>query len=103
MNDVTFAQIIPWLISGISMAVAVLAFLRNGKKDLSSTIETDTEFKVKVNSKLDQICATTNDIKTDIKAIQQEQRQHAEDIAVIKRDLETAFMRIDELRNMINI
>ena len=102
MNDISFAQVVPWLISGISMAVAVLAFLRNGKKDFSTSIESDTEFKVKVNSKLDQICATSNDIKTDIKAIQQEQRDHAEKIAVIKRDLETAFMRIDELRDAVN-
>ena len=102
MSDITFAQVIPWLISGASLAVAVLAFLRNRQKDNTITVEADTEFKVKVNSKLDQICTTTNDIKTDIKAIQIKQQQHEKDIAIIKRDLETAFMRIDELRDMIN-
>lgn len=97
-----FTQVIPWIISGASLAVAVLAFLRNKKKDEVGDIASDSEFKVKVNMKLDQICNTTTDIKTDIKSIQQKQNEHSEQIAVLKRDLETAFMRIDELRDMIN-
>ena len=96
-----FTTIVPWIISGASLAVAVLAFLRNKKKDDVGDIEANQEFRVKVNMKLDQICTTTTDIKTDIKSIQQKQSEHSEQIAVLKRDLETAFMRIDELRDSI--
>lgn len=96
-----FTTIVPWLISGASLAVAVLAFLRNKKKDEVGVVEANQEFRVKVNMKLDQICNTTTDIKTDIKSIQQKQSEHSEAIVVLKRDLETAFMRIDELRDSI--
>ena len=99
-----FREIIPWLISGGSFAVALFALLRNKRKDAEGDIEANQEFRVKVNMKLDQICNTTTDIKTDIKSIQQKQNEHSEQIAVLKRDLETAFMRIDELReNLRNI
>jgi chromosome segregation ATPase len=52
--------------------------------------------------KLDQVCATTNETRSDIKAMDQKLVEHSEKIAVITRDLETAFMRIDELRDQIN-
>ena len=75
--------------------------MRNRKKDQVNDISSDSEFKAKVNMKLDQICNTTTDIKADIKYIQQKQNEHSAEIAVMKENIKTAFMRIDELRSSV--
>ncbi len=99
---------IPWIISGLSLILAFTIFLRGKDRDERNDTKGDElekaemrEQLVKVNLKLDQICATTNDIKTDIKAMNQELQEHSKSIAVLQRDLETAFIRIDELREII--
>lgn len=57
---------------------------------------------LKVNMKLDTVCSTTNDIKTDVKAVQMQSQQMQTDVAVVQRDLKTAFTRIDELKARID-
>lgn len=100
---------IPWIISGLSLILATAIFMRNKDRDTRKDTKIDEaeraetrEQLVKVNLKLDQICATTNDIKTDIKAMNKELQEHSKSIAILQRDLETAFIRIDELREKIN-
>lgn len=103
MNDeISLSQLIPWLISGIAMICTVLSFLRNGKKDTVNDVVESTEFKTRINTKLDQICATTSDIQSDIKAVQKTQNEQGAKILLIERDLNTCFARVDELRDMIN-
>ena len=53
---------------------------------------------IKCNMKLDQLCATTNAIQTDIKAMQSRMNDVEKTIGIMQRDLQTAFMRIDELK-----
>ena len=53
---------------------------------------------LKVNMKLDQVCTTTSEIRTDIKTIQNRQLEHTEQITVLQERINTAFLRIDELR-----
>lgn len=105
MNPVS---IISLIFSGVMLVVSVVTFIvanaRNYKgdtKEHEAELNTLREGIFKANMKLDQVCATTNDIKTDIKSMNKTLNEHGEQIAVIKRDLETAFMRIDELRNEI--
>lgn len=99
------ATVISLIFSGVMLLVSlvnlIVAQVRNTKKD---AVENDQELSslregiIKANMKLDQVCATTNDIKTDIKAMDKKLVEHSEKIAVLTRDLETAFLRIDELR-----
>lgn len=103
------ATIIGLIFSGVMLLVSLanlaIARLRDTKKD---TAEDERELAslregiFKANMKLDQVCATTNETRSDIKAMDQKLVEHGEKIAVITRDLETAFMRIDELRDQIN-
>lgn len=100
--------IISLAFSGVMMIIGVTTFIitqaRAGKKDTAEQIEEKATLKegiFKANMKLDQLCATTTETRTDIKSMTAILNEHGESIAVIKRDLETAFMRIDELRKHI--
>lgn len=69
---------------------------RHDKTD-SETEEIKTSL-IKCNMKLDQLCATTNAIQTDIKAMQSRMNDVERTVSVMQRDLQTAFIRIDELK-----
>lgn len=105
MNTVS---IISLCFSGVMMIVGVTTFIitqvRAGKKHTAEDVQETATLRegiFKANMKLDQLCATTNETRTDIKSMTQILNEHGESIAVIKHDLETAFMRIDELRVQI--
>lgn len=101
-------SIVSLIFSGIMMLVGVTTFIitqyRSAKKDTVQSQQEQASVRegvFKANLKLDQLCATVNDIKTDIKSMDAKLADHSQAIAVLKRDLETAFMRIDELRDMM--
>lgn len=93
----------------MAMLIAALSFLRTGNRDMKHDILEDDarldgikESLLKANMKLDQVCATTNETRTDIKALNKDLANLEKEVVVLKRDLKTAFTRIDELRDMIN-
>lgn len=103
MNAVS---IISLSFSGVMLLVSLINFFIARKDGIKKNTEEDErelsslrEGIFKANMKLDQVCATTNETRSDIKAMDQKLVEHGEKIAVLTRDLETAFMRIDELRN----
>ena len=98
-------EMIPWAISGISMVVCVLTYLRNGKAaEIKERTENDARLEglrealLKANIKLDQVCAVTNETRSDIKALNSSIVEMDKRLSVVENDLKTAFMRIDELR-----
>lgn len=102
-------NLIPWSISAIAMLIAALSFLRTGNRDRKHDILEDDakldgikESLLKANMKLDQVCATTNETRTDIKALNKDLAALEKEVVVLKRDLETAFVRIDELRDKLS-
>ena len=102
MNAVS---IISLSFSGVMLIVSMINFFIARKQDTKKEATEDErelatlrEGIFKANMKLDQVCATTNETRSDIKAMDQKLVEHGEKIAVLTRDLETAFQRIDELR-----
>ena len=102
-------NLIPWSISIIALIITIVTFIINRKKDLkteqkdeSSQFEGIREGLIKANIKLDQVCAVTNETRTDIKALNKDIVELDKRISVIERDVKTAFMRIDELRDRID-
>lgn len=87
-------QLIPWTISGISLLFVILTYSRNGRKENDSVKES----LLKANMKLDQVCATTNETRTDIKSMNKEMADMGNRISVVERDLKTAFNMIDDLK-----
>ena len=101
-------NLIPWSISIIALIITIVTFAINRKKDLKTDYrEEDAKFDgikeslLKANIKLDQVCATTTETRTDIKALNKDIVEIDKRIAIVERDVKTAFMRIDELRDRI--
>ena len=101
-------NLIPWGISALSLLIVLLTYIRTGNKQKKDEIMEDDakldgikESLLKANMKLDQVCATTNETRTDIKSLNKDLANLEKEVVVVKRDLKTAFTRIDELRDMI--
>lgn len=98
-------NLIPWGISAISLGVLLFTTFNNNKKELKSNVaERESRLNhineglLKANMKLDTVCATTNETRTDIKALSTSLSEIDKRVSVIERDMQTAFMRIDELK-----
>lgn len=93
-------------ISLLSITIVVITFARNVGKDKraettasNSRIESFNESLIKANIKLDQICATTNETRTDIKALEKKVQDIETRVFVLERDTKTAFTKIDDARD----
>ena len=102
------ASIISLVVSGCMFILALATFIVNGVKSSKNDTKADearlndiNQSLLKLNMKLDQVCTTTTEIRTDIKTMQTKQIEHTEQIAVLTGRVDTAFMRIDELRTAI--
>lgn len=100
------STVITLCFSGIMMIIGVTTFIVNQVRTTHKDNEEEQkelasirESLLKANMKLDTVCATTNETRTDIKAMDKRLNEHSEKIAIIGRDLETAFLRIDELKS----
>jgi len=70
--------------------------------EANSRLEEIRESLLKCNMKLDTVCATTNETRSDIKAMNNQIQELDKELSVVKRDLKTAFSRIDELKEAKN-
>lgn len=102
-------SIIALVFSGCMLLIAIITFVINNVKSNKNDTKADearlndiNQSLLKVNMKLDQVCTTTQEIRTDIKTIQNRQLEHTEQITVLQERLNTAFIRIDELRSIVN-
>ena len=101
-------KIIPWTISFVSLSILIITFSKNGNKEQKEDIkQEDTKFTdiekslLKANLKLDQLCTTTSETRTDIKSLNKDLNSLSGRVTVVERDLKTAFEKIDELKGKI--
>lgn len=101
-------KIVPWTISFVSLIILIITFFKNGNKEQKEDIkQEDTKFTniekslLKANLKLDQLCTTTSETRTDIKSLNKDLNSLSGRVTVVERDLKTAFERIDELKGKI--
>lgn len=98
-------QYIPWLIALGSLIFAILSYAHTISKDGRSE-EKASDFKLegikesilKANMKLDQVCATTNETRSDIKSLNKDLTEIDRRVSIMERDLKTAFNQIDDLK-----
>lgn len=98
---------IPWFISAVSLLFVILTYVRNGNKDKKNEIREEDlamngikESLLKVNMKLDQVCSTTNETRTDIKSLNKDMKDIDVRLVIVERDLKNAFHQIDEMKKM---
>lgn len=52
--------------------------------------------------KLDQVCSTTNETRSDIKSMNREIREMDTRVVALERDMKTAFNNIEELKGKVD-
>lgn len=85
------------LVSVSSLFVAVATFLVNRKKD----VQQDMQGILKTNIKLDQLCATTNEIRTDVKTTNGQIQALTERQINTEAEIRSLWKRVDEIRKEI--
>lgn len=104
-----FKDVVPWFISGMSLLFVILTFFRNGNKDKKNEIKEEDlamneirESLLKVNMKLDQVCSTTNETRSDIKSLNKDIKGLDLRVSLVERDMKSAFRQIDELKHGVS-
>lgn len=64
--------------------------------------DAETEANIKINTKLDQICQNLTELRVDQRSLSNKVTDMDKELYRLKGDVETAFLRIDELRKEIN-
>ena len=102
-------NLIPWAISAVSLLFVILTYVRNGNKDKKNEIREEDlamngikESLLKVNMKLDQVCSTTNETRTDIKSLNKDMKDMDVRLVIVERDLKTAFNKLAEMNNRVS-
>ena len=102
-------EFIPWIISFLSLVLCIMTYVRNGQKDEKESLkEDDVKFNgikegvLKANMKLDQVCATTNETRADIKSLNKDLKDMDTRVVVLERDMKTAFNNIKELKERVD-
>ncbi len=103
-----WTNLIPWGISLAMFIISIVTLVRNSKKDLKNEYREDLqkmesikESLIKVNMKLDQVCATTNETRSDIKAMNEYMTAVERRVSIIENTLDTVWVRIDELKEAV--
>lgn len=109
MAMMNYFNLIPWTISLISLIIAGLSLSHTKGKDKIKTVkEDDLKFEgikegvLKANMKLDQVCATTNETRSDIKSLNNDLKEIDTRVVVLERDIKTAFNQISEIKERVD-
>lgn len=93
-------------ISGVLCVLNITAFIiARRRENTTDTIEDVNELAsikeslLKVNLKLDQVCATTNETRTDIKAMQNQVIDMDKRVVVLERDNKTLWNKFDRFED----
>lgn len=95
---------IAFVVAIIGFIISLANFFNDQKKNTQGEDAKMEEIRtscLKANLKLDSVCGTLTDIKTDVKAMQKQVNDAQQEIAVVKRDLKTAFNRIDDINKRL--
>ena len=94
MNDFTISAV--FLIAIILFVVSMINFFSARKANVSK----DVENTVKINMKLDEICRTTNETRSDIKSMKNDIRDIQEENIKLKMQVDALRKDVDALKNV---
>lgn len=103
-----FVYAVPWSLTLISLIIAYKSMVHNFQKDDRESLKEDDlkfdgikEGLLKANLKLDQVCTTTSETRTDIKSLNADLKAMDKRMTIVERDLKTAFNMIEDLKGKI--
>lgn len=98
-------ELIPWFISALSLLFVILTYARSGKKEAKQDVKENDEALtgireslIKVNLKLDQVCNTTNEIRTDNKALAKDLQALDNRVTCVENDVKNIHSFLDALK-----
>lgn len=94
MSPSSITSIVSVVVACVTVIFVILNYSSTHNKDAYA----QKEAVLTMGVKLDGLCATCNQISTDIKAQAQRVNELEKEFVIIKRDLETAYIRIDEIK-----
>ncbi len=86
------ASIISLCISSVMMLIGISTYFRNKNKDDRDNDNSIKEGLIKANMKLDQVCSTTNETRTDIKAL-------SKDFVSLDKRVSNLEVRVEQIEN----
>lgn len=89
-------------LSIISVAFSIFFGLKNNKRTDVKDIEERVEANTRINIKLDNICQTVQDIKTDMSSMRNDLSIHNDRIIKVEESCKQAHHRLDEMAERIN-
>lgn len=99
----SYWNLIPWGISFVCMVFALMTYYRNLSKDKKSEIKEEDltinglkEGIFKANMKLDQVCATTNETRSEVKAMMTNLVEIDKRLCVVENEVKDLKKRIGE-------
>lgn len=105
----TYKDVIPWVISILLLLLNIMSYAHTNDRERKDEIQKDDrkfdgikESLLKVNMKLDQVCSTTNETRSDIKSMNREIREMDARVVALERDMKTAFNNIEELKGKVD-
>lgn len=105
----TYKDVIPWVISILLLLLNIMSYAHMSDRERKDEIQKDDhkfdgikESLLKVNMKLDQVCSTTNETRSDIKSMNREIREMDARVVALERDMKTAFNNIEELKGKVD-
>ncbi|MBQ0079708.1 MAG: hypothetical protein KBS66_07465 [Eubacterium sp.] len=90
------------LISIVLFAISCTNFFIGRKQDTKKEVEESASLKegiLKCNLKLDQICSTTNETRSDIKSMNNKIQDIDSRVLILENDAKAMWRRIDELKD----
>ena len=99
-------NLVPWSISFVCLIIAALTYLWNKNKDRKSEIKEEDmtinglkEGILKANMKLDQVCATTNETRTDIKSLSFNLSEIDKRLCVVENEVKDLKKKVGDLHD----
>ena len=99
-------NLIPWGISFVCLVFAIMTYYRNVNKDRKaetkhedSTISELEKGILKANLKLDQVCVTTNETRTDIKSLSHNLTELDKRLCVVENEVKDLKEKVGELHD----
>ena len=92
------------IVAVVGLLISLYGWANGRKKDTQaddSKLEEVRTSILKANMKLDQICGTTVDIKSDIKSMQTDFNGLDKRVTLMENEIKTAWIRIDELKERV--
>ena len=88
---------IPWAISAVMLLFTILTYSRNSHKDEDGL----KEGILKANMKLDAVCATTNETRTDIKSLNQSLASLNTRLTIVEEKMKAMAADVEELKEKV--